>query len=485
MSGSSGTKRGGINKLSKSNNNHSEEEQKNMAIPDILINIARALDRVEAYIDGDTSFNPKNTLDGIRISITTACELMQRNAQDAINMQGLYRLANERINALRNKTTNLRNEVLQSRRGEQMLTLAYNNEVNERRREKAILQRINQRRKAEAELAEFNRAFVFNRYQKWKARELNSRQIIFNLQNNPLLGNMAEARRQPLYDSIETIFSKHEQYTGQEPPDDYLDRIWNSITHLEPNMTALETANAGDFNDAIKCGLLKTKLGGKYLPVPANDPYNGGAINTPATLRTWMRSHYQRETIGSWQVAFQRLTQEKFLPTDSPDTYEKRIRPLLLEVPDGDAQTVGFLKNHLSGDLYTWMRAVAPAGIDAFFTELKNMWLERNPSVSSNGASYSQLPIEPLPVQHISTPKKDDFKIRLARDLQYAGIATDDATLEKFIYDDLQRRLGGHIAYEEDPEDSEEYILEEEEEEEDPEEEIEEDDEYINDDDES
>ncbi|CAB4410884.1 unnamed protein product [Rhizophagus irregularis] len=74
------------------------------------------------------------------------------------------------------------------------LTLAYNNEVNERRRcgrllrkgktngqrmafrkqnrinilaqEKAVLQILVRRRKAEADLAEFNRAWVFNRYQK-------------------------------------------------------------------------------------------------------------------------------------------------------------------------------------------------------------------------------------------------------------------------------------------------------------------------------
>jgi hypothetical protein len=50
-----------------------------------------------------------------------------------------------------------------------------------------------------------------------------------------------------------------------------------------------------------------------------------------------MRSKYQRETIGSQQVAFQRLTQERFLPSDSPDTYEKRIRPLLLGIADNDA----------------------------------------------------------------------------------------------------------------------------------------------------
>ncbi len=100
-----------------------------------------------------------------------------------------------------------------------------------------------------------------------------------------------------------------------------------------------------------------------------------------------MRSKYQRETVGSQQSALQRLTQERFLPTDSPDTYEKRIRPLLLGVADGDAQTVGFLKNHLSGDLYTWMRAIAPATINAFFTNLKDMWLKRASNLNG-GQNY-------------------------------------------------------------------------------------------------
>ena len=80
-----------------------------------------------------------------------------------------------------------------------------------------------------------------------------------------------------------------------------------------------------------------------------------------------MRSKYQRETVSSQQSALQRLTQERFLPTDSPDTYEKRIWPLLLDVVDGDIQTVGFLKNHLLGDLYIWIWAVVPVDIDAFF----------------------------------------------------------------------------------------------------------------------
>ncbi|GBB97579.1 hypothetical protein RclHR1_30000004 [Rhizophagus clarus] len=178
-----------IQELSKSSNKHSKEEEENMAIPDILINIATALDWVEAYIDGDTSFNPKNTLNGIRISLTTARELMQRHAQDAINMQGLYHIANDRINGLRNELTNTRNDSLQK---ERLLTLTYNNEVNERRhwwqiaqdrqtngqkmtlrkqnrintlvQEKAVLQILVRRHKAETDLAEFNRAWVFNRY---------------------------------------------------------------------------------------------------------------------------------------------------------------------------------------------------------------------------------------------------------------------------------------------------------------------------------
>ena len=99
-----------------------------------------------------------------------------------------------------------------------------------------------------------------------------------------------------------------------------------SWSFAEGHITALENANAGDFNNAYKCGLLKSKMGGIYAPVPVNDPYNGNnPINIPDTLRAWMRSKYQHKTIDSWQSALQRLTQEKFLHTDLPDTYKKRI----------------------------------------------------------------------------------------------------------------------------------------------------------------
>ena len=222
-------------------------------------------------------------------------------------------------------------------------------------REKAALQILNKRNKAAANLAEFNRVWAFNRYQKWKARELISRQNINNLQQHLFtLRNMAEARREPIFTALAPILGKIEQYTGQEPSNDYLDKVIQAMLFLEPNMTALENANNGDFDDAVKFSILSSKLAGKYISVPANNPYNGNAnINSPAILRAWMNLKYQRETIGSQQVAYQKLTQEKFLPSDSPDTYEKRICPLLLGIADNDACVLGFLKSHLSGDLFT------------------------------------------------------------------------------------------------------------------------------------
>jgi len=99
---------------------------------------------------------------------------------------------------------------------------------------------------------------------------LNLQGQILALQNNPL-GNMADARRLPVLNLIAPILAKNKPYTGQEPPDDYLDRLIQSISFAQGHMTVLENANAGDFNDAVKCDIYKAQMGGKYLPVPAQD----------------------------------------------------------------------------------------------------------------------------------------------------------------------------------------------------------------------
>ncbi|RIA95392.1 hypothetical protein C1645_734109 [Glomus cerebriforme] len=121
-----------------SNKPSEEEHQENMAIPDILRNVGTALDQVESYINGDTSFDPRNILNGIRISITTIREHMERHIQDAINLQGqlntaynLLNNANGQINNFINDMANVRNECL---RRAQLLTLTYNNEANEHHR---------------------------------------------------------------------------------------------------------------------------------------------------------------------------------------------------------------------------------------------------------------------------------------------------------------------------------------------------------------
>ncbi|CAB5381120.1 unnamed protein product [Rhizophagus irregularis] len=142
---------------------------------------------------------------------------------------------------------------------------------------------------------------------------------------------MADARCLPVLKIVTSALGGIPPYTGQEPPDKYIDTLIQSWAFAEGHMTALENANAGDFDNAVKL---------------AGNP----AINIPDTLRAWLRAKYQRETVGNQQSAIQRLTQEKFQQYDIPDTYETRI-PLLLGVANNDAQVLGFLKSQLSASL--------------------------------------------------------------------------------------------------------------------------------------
>ena len=167
-------------------------------------------------------------------------------------------------------------------------------------------------------MLEYNRDRLYERYEKWKNKThaecqniLILNQQIFALQNNlPNQINIAEARRLPVLKLIAPALAKFQPYIGQEPPNEYLDKVIQSWVYLEGHMTVLENANAGDFNDAVKCNILKSMMGGKYAPVPVNNNLVAGnpAINSPDTLRAWMRAKYQRETVGNQQSAIQRLT---------------------------------------------------------------------------------------------------------------------------------------------------------------------------------
>uniref|UniRef100_U9SSK4 CCHC-type domain-containing protein n=1 Tax=Rhizophagus irregularis (strain DAOM 181602 / DAOM 197198 / MUCL 43194) TaxID=747089 RepID=U9SSK4_RHIID len=207
---------------------------------------------------------------------------------------------------------------------------------------------------------------------------------------------MADARRLPVLNLIAPILAKNKPYTGQEPSDNYLDRLIQSISFAQRHMTVLENANAGDFDDAVKYDIYKA-------------------------------------------------------PSDG--------RKIFTSVADGDVQTVRFLKNHLLGNLYTWMRAVAPAGIDAFFTQLKDMWLERAPNLNGgqNYQSNSSTEIDKLNskiasleaqlVQLIQAqPQNNDalekMYIRAVRLGMPVDAPKDLTSLDNYINDELIRRLG-------------------------------------------
>ncbi|CAG8833090.1 34000_t:CDS:1, partial [Gigaspora margarita] len=57
--------------------------------------------------------------------------------------------------------------------------------------------------------------------------------------------------------------------------------------YLEGHMTVLENANAGDFDNAVKCDILKFMMGEKYALALANNSLVVGnpAINSSDTLQ--------------------------------------------------------------------------------------------------------------------------------------------------------------------------------------------------------
>ncbi|CAH1771065.1 167_t:CDS:2, partial [Entrophospora sp. SA101] len=62
-----------------------------------------------------------------------------------------------------------------------------------------------------------------------------------------------------------------------------------------------------------------------------------------------------------------------------------RIRPLLLGVADNDANALSFLMNHLPDEIFNRMESTKPEDTNAFFTNLKNLWLKRRPSSFNYG----------------------------------------------------------------------------------------------------
>src|SRR5256885_7722558 len=135
-------------------------------------------------------------------------------------------------------------QIAEHRRTAHRLTVRYNNDTERWRRRHAgcVYQAQN-----------WKGQYRNSQNQVWARDQniLNLQGQILALQNNPLL-NMANAhlRRLPLLKILNPNLGKFQSYTGQEPPDEYLDKVIQSWAHLEGHMTLLENANAGDFDNA-------------------------------------------------------------------------------------------------------------------------------------------------------------------------------------------------------------------------------------------
>jgi hypothetical protein len=113
-------------------------------------------------------------------------------------------------------------QIAEHRRNAHRITVRYNNDDGKWRRKHVGCVRQAQNWKGQYRNSQ-------NQVQARDQNILNLQGQILALQNNPL-GNMADARRLPVLTMIAPVLAKTKPYIGQKPPDDYLDRLIQSIS---------------------------------------------------------------------------------------------------------------------------------------------------------------------------------------------------------------------------------------------------------------
>jgi hypothetical protein len=104
-------------------------------------------------------------------------------------------------------------------------------------------------------------------------------------------------------------------YNGQELPDSYYAKLRGI------NESARPLAVAG-FDAAARANVMKSKMTGRFFPVPAQDPYNGNqAINSEATFYAWLQGKYRELMLGNQCASLKALMSERLSPLDTIDTY--------------------------------------------------------------------------------------------------------------------------------------------------------------------
>src|SRR5271170_7178138 len=108
-------------------------------------------------------------------------------------------------------------------------------------------------------------------------------QQILAIQNIPP-GNIAAI--QDVMNAMAPLLSQIPQYIGQEPPDDYFNKVMQVFTY------GTQLGVAG-FNDAIKTNILAGKMAGKFTPPQLFNNAAAVAVVTPVLFIAWLRDKYR------------------------------------------------------------------------------------------------------------------------------------------------------------------------------------------------
>ena len=119
----------------------------------------------------------------------------------------------------------------------------------------------------------------------------------------------------------------------------------------------------------------------------------------------------------------------------------------MLQTPNNNQDALAILWTHLPDELFTRVKITNPADINAFFTAVKDTWLERKPSTFTYNGVNASVPIilsNTIPTENQLQYKKAlDHLDFIAQRLGYPDDASRDPdALDSFIAKELYNRLG-------------------------------------------
>ena len=140
--------------------------------------------------------------------------------------------------------------------------------------------------------------------------------------------------------------------------------------------------------------------------------------------------------IGNQRASLKALMSEKINPIDTIDTYEKRVKPLTMGIANADI--LPYLFDHLFPRIETRMRIINPNTVDAFFTQLRIIWLESGGATGNFNRDIENQQNWQIPQKNIAL---ENFA-NIAQRLGYTGDLTDPIAIHNFVETDLTNKLG-------------------------------------------